>query len=240
MDICALVEENRYTMWSPLPRKQLGKAESPLPELVASPVSSASSSNESPPLSPLQLTYNDEKIEKSDHDDDIRSNPFSGENDMSYSGMCDFSNLFQHPCQVMMSPWMRVFDIDDTGSARCEENRVARYRETRFHYLSGRSEQGYDQSSKEPCHRSLVRPKQLEFSQNHRCGKRRSISDKTRDGTPHQLGYLHFDMSRVYFHDSVSHNGVETISQQIGSVCVFILTARLIGLTSFLFLLHTP
>lgn len=197
-------EDRGQTMWSPSSGKKLVKGDYPPPDLVASPVSSASSWTESPPLSPLDTTL-DEKIEKSD-DDDIRSN-FLGD-DMTSTGVCDFANLFPNSCQSLMSPWIRVFDIDDMGGDEegcgveynlLTESRVPRYREMRVQYLGGDLSDFH--ASREQYHASSRLPKRPEFSQRLYPKKRRAVSNETRGNSNHPLGFFH-------------------CSQLIGSVCL--------------------
>ena len=182
-------------MWSPSSDKKLIRGDYPLPDLIGSPVSSASSWTESPPLSPLGTTL-DLTIETCDHDDDddIRSN-FLGGGDAgipSSEGVCDFANLFPNSCQALTSPWIRVFDIDDTENDDVEynslaESRVLRYREMRVQYLGGDSSDCH--AVKEPSSHRL--PKRPESSQRIYPKKRRAVVHEMRDDSKHPLGFFH-------------------------------------------------
>jgi hypothetical protein len=159
----------------------------PLPDLVGSPVSSASSWNESPPLSPLDTAFG-ETIEKSE--DNARSN--GGSDCNTSSAVFDFINLFPNPCQALMSPWIRVFDIDDTKEKEYRllaEHRVPRYREMRVQYLGDRSEHI------SVTQRRSVTPQPIPhlYSKKRRAGS----NINTRNSSIHPLAFVHHSQQTV-------------------------------------------
>jgi hypothetical protein len=174
-----------HTMWSPPSNKKLMKVENhPLPDLAGSPVSSASSCTESPPLSPLDTTFG-ETIEKSE---EVRPN--GGYHRSASSTMYDFINLFPNPCQALMSPWIRVFDIDDTKDQECHllaEHRVPRYREMRVQYL------GDDHFS--PTQRRSLTPEPI--PQLHSKKRRAGSNIETRRSSIHPLEFIHHSQQTV-------------------------------------------